>query len=55
MKYSLIAAPANGAMYCIDAELDAVAHTTVVYSIAPCAWSLETISATAASFWPMAT
>ena len=37
------------------AESDAVAHTIVVYSIAPAASSRAAISATVARFWPMAT
>ena len=35
MKYSAIAHPEYGAMYCIGAGSDAEATTTIVYSIAP--------------------
>ena len=37
MKYSPMAQPEYGAMYCIGASSEAVALTMMVYSIAP-AW-----------------
>ena len=55
MKYSLMAAPAKGAMYCIDADADAGAETMVVYSMAPYFVSFARMSATVESFCPMAT
>ncbi len=42
-------------MYCIAAESDAVAATTMVYSIAPCSSSLRTTLAIVEAFWPIAT
>ena len=42
-------------MYCSGAGSDAVATTTVVYSIAPAARSVSTIEATVDSFEPIAT
>ena len=55
MKYSPMAAPAMGAMYCSGAESDAEAFTMIVYSIAPCFSSVSTRPATVEAFWPMAT
>ena len=42
-------------MNCSGAGSDAPASTTVVYSIAPCCFSLSTTWATVDSFWPIAT
>src|SRR2546421_543774 len=42
MKYSAMAQPENGAMYCIGAGSEAEATTTIVYSIAPCSLSRST-------------
>ena len=42
-------------MYCIGAGSDAVAATTIVYSIAPASFSFSTTDATVDAFWPMAT
>src|SRR2546427_423231 len=47
MKYSAMAQPANGAMYCIGAGSEAEASTTIVYSIASNSFSLSTTAATA--------
>ena len=56
MKYSAIAAPVYGAMYCIGAGSLADAQTTTIeYSIAPDALSFSTTLATVDAFWPMAT
>ena len=54
-KYSPIAQPVYGAMYCSGAGSDAVAATTMVYSIAPASSSFSTTWATVDCFWPMAT
>src|SRR5690606_12466279 len=54
-KYSPMVQPAYGAMYCIAAESEAVAATTMVYSIAPCSSSLRTTFAMVEAFWPIAT
>ena len=42
-------------MYCIAADSDADAATTMVYSIAPCSSSLRTTLAIVEAFWPIAT
>ena len=42
-------------MYCSGAGSEAVAATTMVYSIAPCSSSVLTTWATVERFWPMAT
>ena len=55
MKYSPIAQPAYGAMYCSGAGSDAEAETTIVCSIAPCCSSVWTTCATVESFCPIAT
>ena len=44
-----------GAKNCIGAGSDALAETTVVYSIAPKRWSFSTTCATVDCFWPIAT
>ena len=54
-KYSPIVQPANGARNCSGAGSDAVAATTVVYSIAPNCSSVLTICATVERFCPIAT
>ena len=54
-KNSPIVQPANGARNCSGAGSDAVAATTIVYSIAPYCSSVLTICATVERFWPMAT
>ncbi len=55
MKYSAMAAPAYGAMNCIGAGSDALATTTMVYSMAPCCFSRSTTAATVDCFCPIAT
>ena len=55
MKYSPIAAPAMGAMYCIGADSAAVAETMTVLSRTPCCASDSRMPATVEAFWPMAT
>ncbi len=55
MKYSAIAAPVYGAMYCIGAGSLAEAQTTMEYSIAPADFSFSTTLATVEAFWPMPT
>ena len=55
MKYSAIAQPEYGAMYCIGAGSEALAVTTIVYSIAPAARSFSTTDATVDAFCPIAT
>ena len=55
MKYSAIAQPENGAMYCIGAGSEADASTTIVYSIAPNSLSFSTTAATVEPFCPIAT
>ena len=55
MKYSPSAQPAYGAIYCREAEADAGALTTMVYSIAPRRRSVSTSFATELDFCPMAT
>ena len=50
-----MAAAAYGARYFSDAGCEAVAATTVVYSMAPAARSRSTTVATVDAFWPMAT
>ncbi len=42
-------------MYCIAADSDAEAATTVVYAIAPLASSLRTMLEMVEFFWPIAT
>jgi hypothetical protein len=42
-------------MYCIAADSDAEAATTVVYAIAPNSSSLRTMLAMVEFFWPIAT
>ena len=42
-------------MYCIAADSDAVAATTMVCAIAPFSSSLRTTLATVEAFWPIAT
>ncbi len=42
-------------MYCIAADSEAVAATTMVYAIAPCSSSLRTTFAIVEAFWPIAT
>ena len=55
MKYSAIAHPEYGAMYCIGAGSEAEATTTIVYSIAPDCFNRSTTDATVDAFCPMAT
>ena len=55
MKYSPMAAPAMGAMYCIGAESAAVAATMTVLSRTPRCERDSRIVATVEAFWPMAT
>ena len=55
MKYSAIAQPEYGAMYCMGAGSEAPATTTIVYSIAPAWRSFSTTEATVEFFWPIAT
>ena len=50
-----MAAPAYGARYLSGAEADAVAATTIVYSMAPYSSSFCTTCVTVEAFWPMAT
>src|SRR5438132_1683951 len=45
MKYSAMAQPANGAMYCIGAGSAADATTTMPYSSAPCSFNRSTTRA----------
>src|SRR6185295_8747159 len=54
-KYSPIVQPEYGAMYCIAADSDAFAATTIVYAIAPFSSSLRTTLATVEAFCPHAT
>ena len=54
-KYSPIAAAEYGARYFSGADCEAVAATTVVYSMAPAARRRATTVATVDAFWPMAT
>src|SRR3982750_1289942 len=42
-------------MYCIAADSEAEAATTIVYAMAPCSSSLRTTFAIVEAFWPMAT
>ncbi len=42
-------------MYCIGAGSEAVAATTMVYSMAPASCSVFTTWATVERFWPIAT
>ena len=55
MKYSAIAHPAYGAMYCRAAGSAAVAATMIVCSMAPRERSASTMPATIDAFCPMAT
>src|SRR3989440_5430899 len=55
MKYSAIAQPEKGAMYCIGAGSEADASTTMVYSIASNSLSFSTTAATVEPFCPIAT
>ena len=55
MKYSPMAQPAYGAMYCMGALVPAPAATTIVYSMAPFFFSVSTTPAIVDSFWPTAT
>src|SRR5207237_321141 len=55
MKYSAIAQPEKGAMYCIGAGSEADASTTMVYSIAPNSLSFSNTAPTAEPFCPIAT
>ncbi len=55
MKYSAMAHPAYGAMYCSAAGSAAVAATTMVCSMAPRERSASTMPATMDAFWPTAT
>ena len=50
-----MAQPAYGARNLSGAEADAVAATTIVYSIAPYSSSFWTTCMTVDAFWPMAT
>ena len=50
MKYSPIATPAYGAMYCSGAPVEALAETTIVYSNAPVSSNFCTTRATVDSF-----
>ena len=54
-KYSPMVQPEYGAMYCIAADSDAEAATTMVCAIAPCSSSLRTTLAMVECFWPIAT
>jgi hypothetical protein len=54
-KYSPIVQPEYGAMYCIAADSDAVATTTIVYAIAPCSSSLRITFLIEDAFCPIAT
>ena len=54
-KYSPIVQPEYGAMYCIAADSEADAATTIVYAIAPCSSSLRTTFLIVDAFWPIAT
>ncbi len=54
-KYSPIVQPEYGAMYCIAADSDADAATTIVYAIAPCSSSFFTTFMIDEAFWPIAT
>ena len=54
-KYSPIAQPEYGAMYCIAAESAAAAATMIVWSSAPFSSSLRTTLAIDDCFWPIAT
>ena len=55
MKYSPIAQPEYGAMYCMEAGVDAEADTMIVCAMAPCSSSLRTTFAIELCFWPIAT
>ena len=55
MKYSPIAAPANGAIHLIGAASEAPAVTMIVYSIAPASFSRSYTCTTVEAFWPTAT
>ena len=47
--------PEYGAMYCMAADSEAAAATTMVCSMAPNSSSLRTTVAIEEFFWPMAT
>jgi hypothetical protein len=47
--------PEYGAMYCIAADSEADAATTIVYSIAPCSSSFFTTFMIEEAFCPIAT
>ena len=55
MKYSASAVPAYGAMYWSVAGSEALAHSTIVWSIAPSSRSRSTTPATVEARWPIAT
>src|SRR5580698_2595257 len=55
MKYSAIAQPEYGAMYCIGAGSEADAFTMIVYSMAPDSRSFASTARTVDAFWPIAT
>src|SRR5919106_3027276 len=54
-EYWPMVQPEYGAMYCIAADSEADAATTIVYAMAPCSSSLRTTLAMVEAFWPMAT
>jgi hypothetical protein len=54
-KYSPIVQPEYADTYCIAADSEADAATTMVYSIAPCCSSARTTFLIDDAFWPMAT
>jgi len=54
-KYSAMVTPVYGARNCSGAGSEALAATTVVYSMAPNWFSLSTTRATVDCFWPIAT
>ncbi len=54
-KYSPIVHPEYGAMYCMAADSEALAATTMVWSMAPCSSSLRTTPAMEDAFCPIAT
>ena len=55
MKYSPMAQPEYGAMYCIAADSEAEAATMIVCASAPFSSSLRTTLAIELCFWPIAT
>jgi len=50
-----MAQPEYGEMYCMAADSEAEAATTMVYSIAPCCSSERTMFLIDEAFWPIAT